>query len=94
MGSALKAPGTQQCTEQRSLLHSVGFHVCAEEEMEKRKLASAEGGECREEGRREGGEEGGKEEVSHNPLNLTGPQSKSPFSLFLLPNQDNISPST
>lgn len=58
---------------------------------------SADSGECRGEGRRgrEGKKEGRrKEEVSHNPLNLTGPQSKSPFSLCLLPNHDNISPST
>lgn len=80
MGSALKAPGTQQCTEQRrSLLHTVWVFMCVQrEEMEKRKLVSADGGKCR----GEGGRGRRKEEVSHNPLNLTGPQSKSPFLYF------------
>lgn len=72
MGSMLKALGTQQCTEQRrSLLHTVWVFMCVQrEEMEKRKLVSADGGECRGEGRRgrEGKKEGRrKEEVSHNP---------------------------
>lgn len=50
----LKVPGTQQCTEQRRyLLHTVWVFMCVQrEEMEKRKLASADSGECRGEGRR------------------------------------------
>lgn len=56
----LKAPGTQQCTEQRRyLLLTVWVFMCVQrEEMEKRKLASADGGECREGRRGREGKEG------------------------------------